>query len=369
LAWAGKSTAAIEIAQQLLQATPNDPEVLTTRLIAMNQANRIDEALSDLKAVEAVRPDGQETLTLQRYVLTPLRSSLSVGLNYGQDSSDLRIQPMTLDGELVLNPHTRLVAGVEGQRLDAALGSGLENINGGERADYRRIWGGIKHRFSPGLAGELRLGAANADGNHAFTEYRLAMDWRPSEDWTLRPEIEHSLYAISPRAVSLHVERDSARLQSHWTPGTRYVVDTALTFDRYSDGNSRWEVSLAPRRAVFRTQRLNMDIGLSGTWSGFEKNLDSGYYDPSHFQRYALTSFLYWKINDDNGLSLALSLGSQKDDSMDAFEFGGDAVVQWHLGINRDWYLRVYGSWMHNVLASSGAYRSNNAGLVLTRRF
>lgn len=369
LAWAGKSAAAIEFAQQLLQTTPDDPEVLTTRLIAMNQANRMDEALSDLKAVAALRPESQETLALQRYVLTPLRSSVSVGLNYGHDSSDLGIQSMMLDGELVLNPHTRLIAGVQGQRLDAGLGSGLENINGGERADYRRIWGGVKHRFSPGLAGELRLGGANADGNHAFTEYRLAMDWRPSDSWTLRPEIERSLYAISPRAVSLHVERDSARLLAHWTPGTRYVVDTSLTLDRYSDGNSRWEVSLAPRRAVLRTQRLNMDIGLSGTWSGFEKNLDSGYYDPSHFQRYALTSFLYWKINDDNGVSLAVSLGSQKDDAMNDFELGGDAVVQWHLGINRDWYLRVFGSWMHNVLASSGAYRSNNVGVVLTRRF
>jgi tetratricopeptide (TPR) repeat protein len=369
LAWMGKTTDALEMVQGLVQATPDDPEVLTTRLIARNLSNQTDAALEDLKAIETIRPDGAETLNLHRSLMNPLRSSISYTMNYGGDSSELHSAAATLEGELVLNTHTRLLAGIEEQRLDAPAGSGLENIDGSERADYRRVWGGVRHRFSPAVAGEVQLGAAQADGNHDFGEYRLALDWRPSDNWTLRPEIEHALYAISPKAVSLHIERDTLRLQTHWTPGTRYTVDGAFTRDNYTDGNSRWEVVLAPRRQLLRTQRFNMDIGLNGTWSGFDKKLNNGYYDPAHFERYAVTGFMYWKINDDNGVSLAVSLGRQKDDSMDDFQTGGDAVVQGHFGINRDWYLRAFAAWMHNVQATSGAYRSNTAGLVLTRRF
>lgn len=369
LAWLGKNEGALKIAEGLLADTPLDPEVLTTRLIALNQSNRIDEALADLKTIESIRPDSKETRSLQRYLLTPLRSSISVGANYSNDSSDVHIFPVTLEGEFVMNPHTRLIAGIESQLLDARIGSGLENSNGAENADYRRVWGGVKHRFSPAVAGELRVGSANADGRNQFTEYRAALDFRASDEWTFRPEVERALYAVSPRAVSLQIERESARLQVHWTPGTRYVVDAAFSHDSYSDGNRRWEVSVAPRRAILRTQRFNMDIGLSGTWSGFEKNLDNGYYDPSHFERYAVTSFMYWKLSEDNGVSLALSLGAQKDDSMDSFKMAADAVVQGYFGINRDWYLRVFGSLMHNSLTTAGGYRSNNVGFVLTRRF
>lgn len=368
LAWLGKSEDALAITQQLLTDTPRDPEVLATRLIALNQANRIDEALVDLQTIESIRPDSKETKTLQRYLLTPLRSSISVGSNYNSDSDDIHILRMTVDSEYVLSPQTRLIAGMEGQRLDAKVGSGLENMSGTDNADYRRVWGGVKHRFSPALAGDLQVGGANADGNHQFTEYRVGLDFRPSDEWWLRPQVERDLYAVSPRAVSLHLERESTRLQARWTPGIRYVVDAALSHESYSDGNKRWEATLAPRRAILRTQAFNLDIGLSGTWFGFEQNLNNGYYDPRHYQRYAVTSFIYWKLGEDNGVSLALSLGGQKDDSMNDFKFGGDAVVQGFVGLTRDWYLRVYGSLLHNVQATSSAYRSNTIGFVLTRR-
>lgn len=369
LAWSGKSADALAITDGLLQATPDDPEVLTTRVIALQQANRIDESLATLGTIEAIRPDSPETRSLRQYLRNPLRSFIRLGMNYSSDSSDLHIAPVTLDGELALSPRTRLLAGVESQRLTGVVGSGLDTIHGGDSADYRRLWGGVSHRFSPAVAAELRLGAANADGNHAFTEYRAVLDLHPSDDWIVRPQLERTLHAVSPRATSLHIERESLALQARWTPGLRYVVDASVSRDNYSDGNSRWEVVLAPRRVMWRTQSVNVDLGLSGTWSGFDKNLNNGYYNPAQFRRYAVTSFVYWKLSDDNGVSLALSYGAQKDDTMDAYQTGGDAVLQGFFGINRDWFLRVYGSLNYNMQAASGAYRNNNIGFVLTRRF
>lgn len=369
LAWLGKSTAALEIVEPLLKDAPRDPELLATRLIALNQSNRIDDALADLKAIESIRPGSKETRSLRRYLLTPLRSFVAFGLNYSRDSDDLRILRMTLNGEQMINPRTRLVAGVEGYGLDVRRGTGLENINGADNADYRRVWIGAKHRFSPRVAGDVRIGGANADHRHHLTEYLAALDLRLSDEWTVRPEIEHDLYAVSPRTVSLPVERNAVRLQARWTPGNRYVMDAVVRHDDYSDGNRRWDLSLAPRRELLRTESLNMDLGVSGTWHGFAHDLSNGYYDPRHYQRYALTSFMYWKLSEDDGLSLALSMGGHKDNAMPQFKFGGDAVAEGFFGIYSDWYLRVYGSVMHNVAASTGAYRSKAVGFSLIRRY
>ena len=82
-----------------------------------------------------------------------------------------------------------------------------------------------------------------------------------------------------------------------------------------------------------------------------------------------MTGFFYWKIDEDNGVSLVVSLGQQKDDTMSDFKVGSDAVLQGFFGINRDWYLRVYGALLDNEEISSGAYRSNTIGFVLMRRF
>ena len=368
-AWLGKTVEALALTQQLLADTPDDVEVHATRLIAFNQANDIDMALAELQTIQALRPDATETRSLQRYVLTPLRSSISLGMNYSSDSSDLHIFPWTLEGDIALSPSTRLMGGLESQRLDAVVGSGLENIDGSDKATSQRVWGGVRHRFSPLLAGDLQVGASTVDGAHQVADYRLGLDWRHSDDLTLRADIGHGLLAISPRTVSLHLERDTVHVQTRWTPGTRFTVDAAVSRDVYSDGNGRWELTLAPRRAVLRTQGLNVDLGLSGAWSGFDQSLNNGYDNPLHFQRYALTSFFYWKINDDSGVSLSVSVGQQKDDTMSGFKTGGDAVVQGFFGINRDYALRVYGSLMSNEQISSGAYRSNNLGFVLTRRF
>lgn len=369
LAWLGKSSSALAITQHLLAETPGDVEVLTSDLVARSQGNQIDEALADLATIEGIQPDSKATRTLQRYLLTPLRSWIGLGASYSNDSDDLHLSRLTLDAEYVINPHARLFAGVEGQALDARVGSGLENINGSDDADYNRVWLGAKYRFSPMVAADIRLGGANADGDHQFTEYRAGLDLRLSDDWWLRPEVEQDLYAVSPRAVSLAIERESVSLLARWAPGARYVVDMSARQDTYSDGNERWEVTLAPRRAMWRTQSFNLDLGLSANWQGFDKNLNNGYYDPHRYERYAVTSFMYWKIDEDNGVSLALSLGGQKDETMSNFKIGGDAVVQGFFGITSDWYLRVYGSLMHNVLAASGAYRSNSIGFTLIRRF
>ena len=60
----------------------------------------------------------------------------------------------------------------------------------------------------------------------------------------------------------------------------------------------------------------------TGTWFGFDEELDNGYYDPDLYQSYMATGLAYWKISDDDGITVATDLGAVKDDDMDDFDFG-----------------------------------------------
>lgn len=369
LAWLGKTEPALAISEKLLADTPRDVDVLTTQAIALQAANRPREALATLQTIRELRPDATDTADLFRYLNTPQRSSITLAGHYSKDSDDVHIGRASLEAEYVLSPETRLQAGIEGQRLTAKTGDGLENINGDSDANDQSVWVGGVHRFSPWLAADLRAGGVSASENHELASYRAGLDIRPSDEWWLRPELERNIFAVSPRTVSLGIRRDSARLLARWSPDSRYVIDATSSYDNLSDGNQRWELSLAPRRALWRTQRVNIDLGLSARWFGYQDDLANGYYDPQRYQHYALTAFSYWKFNDNNGLSLALSAGLYKDDSMSAFKAGGDLVAQGYFGIFDDWYLRIYTSLLSNVRQSSGAYRGAAAGAALTRRF
>lgn len=369
LAWQGKTSPAIEIANGLLVEAPEDVDTLTTRAIALHGGNRSREALADLETIRRIRPEAKETADLSRYLLTPQRSSVTASIDYSKDSDEVRILRTRLEGEYVFDPETRLQAGVERLGLSAHTESGLENRDGSANADYRNIWVGASHRFSPILALDARVGLGNADADGRFPIYRVGLDIRPSDDWWLRPEIERNLFAVSPRSSSQEIKHETARLFARWSPGTRYVIDGMVSSGVFSDGNRRWEVQLAPRRAMWRTQSWNVDLGLSGRWFGFREDKPNGYYDPWRYQRYAVTGFGYWKINDNNGLSLALSAGIHKDNTMESYKFSTDLVAEGFFGIFSDWYLRVYASLLSNVREGSGAYRGSYAGMALTRRF
>lgn len=369
LAWLGKTTPALAITHSLLADEPEDLDALTTRAIALQAANRPREALATLAEIRRLRPAARETADLARLLETPQRSSVSTHVDYSRDSDAVKILNWGVEGEAVLSPETRLQAGSDWQRLRAPSDSGLDNVTGARQADYRNVWVGGVHRFSPQLAADLRAGGADASQAGKDVLWRGGLDARLSDQWWLRPEVSHDYFVVSPRSVSLGVERDRARLLGRWTPDTRYTTDGELAFDRLSDGNRRWEVNLAPRRAMWRTQRVNIDLGVSARWFGFSDDLANGYYDPQHYQRYAVTGFSYWKINDNNGISLAASLGVHKDNTQNNFKFGGDLVVQGFFGIFDDWYLRVYASLLDNTRENSGAYRGGLFGLALTRRF
>lgn len=378
LAWADRPTPALKIVDAMEPALHIDYHLSYTRTVALSAAHRPREALASLdetirlraemKGAEGEVPEVKETHDLQRIIKTPLRSFVRFSMNYGSASDNTAGRPVGIDGQYQISPETRLFGGADRQWLHAAIGSGFETPDGRENTAYNRGWLGLGHRLSPKWALDARVGSGSAEGKH-HTIYEVGADYQPKDELGMRFTRREDLYAVSPRAAVLGIERRENILNATWTPDLRYTVDGMLAYDTLSDGNRRWEVDLAPRRAFMRTQRLNLDLGISGQWFSFNHDPGNGYYSPRMYRRYALNAYTYWKFSDDDGLSVTFSVGPWKDNTMSGYRRGGDVVAEGTIGLYRDWMLKVQASLSNYGGGDTGAYRSRGFGIALTRRF
>jgi tetratricopeptide (TPR) repeat protein len=374
LAWAARPTPALALADELAPSLRDDYELGYTRTVALHHDRRPQEALDSLAEVTRLRPDSKDTADLTRFIRTPLRSSVTAGFAYQTDSDDVTIRRVGVAGQYVINPQTRVFGGADQQRIHADVGSGYEKPDGGTEIDYERAWLGIRHRLSSTWAFDAQAGSGWAEGNDSNFVYEIGADFQPADEFAMRLWRRQDLYAVSPRAAALGIERRANVADFSWAPDLRWVVTGRAGYDTFSDDNDRWLAELAPRRAFLRTQRLNLDLGISGQWYGFDRDPGNGYYAPTRYERYALTAYTYWKIDDDNGVSLAFSYGPYKDNAMSGFSNGGDVVAEGYFGIYRDWYLNVkagYSTYPGSTYpgGATGDYDSRMFELNLTRRF
>jgi len=368
LAWAERPTPSLAIVAELTPSLPEDYELGYTRTVALHYAHRPREALASLAEVTRLRPESKETTDLARFIRTPLRSNVTFDYGYATGSDDISIRHTGVRGEYVINPETRLFGGGDRQQINTRSGSGFEKPDGGTSIGYNRAWLGIKHRYSPKLSLDAQIGNGTAEGNGKFI-YELGADIQPIDELAMRLSRRQDLHAVSPRAAKLGIERRANTLDATWTPDLRYTLASRFAYDTFSDGNDRWEAEIAPRRAFLRTQRLNLDIGISGRWFGYDRDPGNGYYAPSRYERYALTAFTYWKISDDDGVSVAFSYGPYKDNTLSGFRTGGDIVAEGFFGLYRDWFLDVKASLSNYGGGATGGYRSHMFEISLTRRF
>ena len=368
LAWADRPTASLALVDALTPELRDDYELGYTRTVALHYAHRPREALASLDATTQLRPDSKESVDLARFIRTPLRSSATAGFGYFSGSDDVSVRNAYLRGEYVINPETRLFGGTDRQRLHAKSGSGYEKPDGGTSIDYTRVWLGVQHRVSPVLALDAQVGGGRAEGDDTFV-YEIGADYEPVDTLALRLAHRQDLFTASPLSAKLGIERRSTTLDATWAPDLRWTLDGRLGVDTLSDGNDRWEAVFAPRRAVLRSQRLNLDLGVSGRWFGYDTDPGNGYYAPSNYRRYAVTAFTYWKLSDDDGVSVTFSYGPYKDNTMSGYRNGGDIVLEGFFGIYRDWYLNAKAGLSDYGGGATAGYRSNQFELSLTRRF
>jgi tetratricopeptide (TPR) repeat protein len=369
LAWANRPTWSLALAEPMLEAKPGDYDLHYTRTIALNNDHRPRETLMSLETLARLQPQSRDTREMQRFINTPQRSRISLNGAYMEDSDDIIIRRYGVEGVYVMNPETELFLGGDRQRLTAPLGGGFETVDGNEEANYSRGWIGIRHLFSRHFSLDLQGGRGNIEDGEDHGIYEAGADIWPHDQLSLRLWRRQELYAVSPRAVSLEILRRTNELDFSWTPDLRWTIDGTIGYSDFSDDNKRTDLLLAPRRAVLRSQRVSVDLGVSGQWLRFDTAPGNGYYAPANYSRYALNAYTYWPLSSDDAIGLTFSIGGYDDDATDNYRFSGDIAAEGFFGLYRDWMLNVRGTLGQNVGVDTAPYRLGTVELILTRRF
>jgi hypothetical protein len=148
----------------------------------------------------------------------------------------------------------------------------------------------------------------------------------------------------------------------------KWFVVASGQFQDLSDGNERWDISVAPRYALARSRWINLDAGVSGSYLRALKDLPDGYYDPSRFESYQAMAYPYFKFAENVGVGLSVGAGVQRQ-AWQPFFFGGSLTAQGDIGIYRAWTLRVMAAATHNQRQATGAFGGYTGSVVVVRRF
>ncbi len=369
LAWAHRPTEARELNDGLLAANPDDYEHLYTRMLILRGEPRHSEAIAALEPLKRLRPESKDTRDAVRSTHAFLRSNLGIEAGWRDDADDISLRRLAVKGRWSLTPETYLYGRLEHRDVRAKAGSPFVGVEGDASIDIEQGLVGARHRLSPLLEIGGELGMASIDGGGGDVAlYGLFADLRPLDNLWIDLSAARRIWDISPKSASRGLAMRDHRARIRWQPTLRHFVNAEVAHGRLNDGNRRNELFVNPYRAMFRTERLNLDLGVSAHWQDYDKDLDNGYYDPSNYRRFALTAVGYWKFSDDDGLNVSLSPGWHTDDSLAKYEFGTDVSVELINGIYRDWYSRLGVSYSDRS-QTTGRYDAYSINWELVRRF
>lgn len=369
LSWANRPSAARPLNDSRLAKAPDDYEHLYTRMLILRAEARHSEAIEALEPLKSLRPESKDTLDAVRSTRAFLRSNVELEGSWRDDADDIRIWQLALNGRKSLTPETYLYGRLGHQELSASHSSPFVGVEGDSNIQVQQGYIGARHRFGPMLELGGHIGTASitgGGGDHGL--YALNANTRPIDNLRIDLSATRSVWDISPKSTSMGIMLRDHRAGLQWQPSLRYVVNTELGHGRLSDGNRRNELLINPYRIMLRSENMNLDLGLSGHWQRFDQQLDNGYYDPSRFRRYAFTLGGYWKFSDDDGLSLLVSPGWHKDETLPSYKLGTDISAELYNGIYRDWYSRLRVSYSDRSQIT-GRYHAYSVSFNITRRF
>lgn len=374
LAWANRPDASKAVSAPALAENPEDPDLLISTAIALQRERDYDAMIETLDRLDQVTGSNQEAQLIRTILTTETRSNADLRFMASTDRDNI----LTYGGSGVftyaLKPGTYLRLGGEVFHLEARSGSGLDRIDNGPDILNSAVWGEIEAPLGDNVWGSLLLGESFTDfGPDAF-KANAQVHFRTSDETTVSFGYDRDLFMRSPRALSLGIIRNESYIDLVWTPSIKWYIQLRGTYAWLNDTNEQGQGELTVIREVFRRNKINMDIGFSGTWFGYQQDLPNGYYDPSFVQQYFLPIYFYFKFNDNDGLSITVSPGFIKDNTMANFEFAGAISTELTFGLYRDWMMRL---WTSTYIGGSGSAITPNiddyflisGGLRLVRRF
>lgn len=366
-AWAGKIDQALALNAAGLQNDPANFMANYTQATALRQTAQAYRAWPYVQAVEQAKPGSKDAIDLRR--ITRVRTASEVSVNWGltDDSDDIQVNRFGLDANIRLADHWRLLGNISQYDYSAPFGSGYEPISGGTSIDDTQYWIGISNTPAQDSQWIASIGTSDSDAGNEFIGL-LRWNQRVNDDWSFSLDADRNRLGISPRSVSLGLMRNQYLGQIRINPGFNWVFDGYASFQDISDGNNSIDLQIAGRRAVVRTQKVQLDLGAAAQWLSFDEYPNNGYYSPSNYRRISLTASAYFPFGDNYGLALRAGLGIQRDETFDNWESANDISLEYTAGILSDWEFKAFAGYSDRA-QPAGLYDTTAFGMQLKRRF
>jgi len=368
LAWAGFPRAALAVNTPLLEQTPGDYERAYTQALALRQSRIPRQAQPYIDQVAALKPDAKETRDLVNSSRAPLGSHVDLSQDFASDSLNIDRRDAKLWLDWALGSRIWLLADAGRQRLGAPLDSPFASINGRRWLHTRYSDLGLRFALNDRASIEGSWGNSTIAGLDSLSRYRFALDLNPGDHFNMELGADRDRFDISPRSLSLGLDRKGYWAQARWRPNLRWTVDAFLRRDDISDGNVANGFDLAARRVMHRGGSFDFDLGGAAAWQRFDFDPGNGYYAPGNYRRFQLTGFGYWHLGENAGLNLTLASGLQRDETLNGWKPANDITAELVLGIFSKWQLRLQAAYSDRR-QNSGAFNARRFGVVVERRW
>jgi hypothetical protein len=366
LAGADRPRAARALDAPLLAADAAAFQANFNEALALMQTSRPMLAVPYVEAVERAHPGSKDSLDLARRAWVRRASFVSFGLGSTHSTDDISLLAPTLNGEYRVNDRLRLTGELGWWTHHADDGSFFDAL-GGDDLHQRRALVGL--RYAPSEYGELQLavGSSAIEGDSTGL-WRARGEARFSDAFSASLLFERDRFAASPRALDLGLTRNTGELNLHFSPGLRWIGDAWLRSDRYSDDNTRRDLTLALRRSVLRKPRFSLDLGGVVERMHYDFATSNGYYAPDDYRRYGLTAHAWLGLGEESGIALHGVLGRQRDETFDSWKSANDFDATLIVGSLSKWEGRFTVAYSQRA-QNTGAYEAFYAGAQVIRRF
>ncbi len=367
--WSGRPAATLALADSLIRRDGADFRAHYARAIALRDNYEYAAAMREIDILEKLRPGSPEVAELRRTITAQQKPYLQIDTAAIWSSDSIFSTDGGVSYHQPITDSWWVMAGGGANYLRASRETGYGNLDGGNDAADGGGWIGAKTRVAPGALAEARIGAASNGQGHDALIWRASLTGRLSDDLHVQISNSRDFEGISPRSVSLGITRIDTQLTAVYTPDFDWTVGAIARESELSDHNHYGSFYLAPRRSVLRSQYFNVDLGVSGDWSGYSRTPNDGYYSPKFLQKYAVDTYLYYKINYESGVSLIVSPGVLRDNTMHTFRFGTGVAAEATFGQYSDWMTKIRAAYSDNGTDYGNRYSAESVGITLVRRF
>ena len=367
LTFAGRPQTALNISTQLADKLSDNYDIRVIRTFGFLNTRRFDDALVSFDDAKKVDANNYYNSELEDIVGAYTKSSISLSARFYHDTDDIDIFHENIDVNYFLSTQTSLSLFFRADQLTADSDSPFSTKSGDDYIFHNEGLIGIKHFFNPNFRVSALAGLAVADDDITPT-YSLFTEYWPKEYLKLSLTNNLGYYLVSPLSVDEEVKKFTNIFRVQINPLIGFWIDSYAGLNFFTDDNRQWEVNVNPRKEILRMEHFDFDLGLSGYWFGYDKNLSNGYFDPQFYQRYLVHGYGLIKLGNNVNVAISGGIGVQEDNISDDFDLSSNISAETFLGIYKSWYMRLSGSYF-NTRLQSGAFDAVAFQISFIKRF